>query len=53
VVTACIPCNQRKGGRIPDEAGMRLLARPVVPRYAAVVLLGKMQGHEVWRRYMY
>ena len=53
VVTACIPCNQRKGGRVPDEAGMRLLARPVVPRYAAVVLLGKMQGHEVWRRYMY
>jgi len=32
---------------------MRLLARPGAPRYAAVVLLGKMQGHEVWRKYVY
>lgn len=53
VVAACIPCNQRKGDRRPEESGMRLLARPSVPRYAAVVLLGKMQGHEVWRKYVY
>lgn len=53
VVAACIPCNQRKGDRTPQEAGMSLLARPTAPRYAAVVLLGKMQTHEVWRKYMY
>jgi 5-methylcytosine-specific restriction endonuclease McrA len=53
VVSACIPCNQRKGGRIPREAGMTLLSRPTRPRYAAVVLLGKMRGHEVWRKYIY
>jgi 5-methylcytosine-specific restriction endonuclease McrA len=53
VVAACIPCNQRKGGRLPEEAGMRLLARPAAPRYAAVVLLGKMHGHEVWRKYVH
>jgi 5-methylcytosine-specific restriction endonuclease McrA len=53
VVSACIPCNQRKGGRIPREAGMTLLSRPTRPRYAAVVLLGKMRGHEVWRKYVY
>jgi 5-methylcytosine-specific restriction endonuclease McrA len=53
VVTACIPCNQRKRDRGLQEAGMRLLARPGAPRYAAVVLLGKMQGHEVWRKYVY
>jgi len=51
VVAACIPCNQRKGDRRPEESGMTLLARPAAPRYAAVVLLGKMQGHEVWRKY--
>jgi 5-methylcytosine-specific restriction endonuclease McrA len=53
VVTACIPCNQRKGGKTLREAGMTLLLRPGRPRYAAVVLLGKMQGHEVWRKYIY
>jgi 5-methylcytosine-specific restriction endonuclease McrA len=53
VVTACIPCNQRKGDRTLQEARMRLLRRPTRPRYAAVVLLGKMRGHEVWRKYIY
>ena len=53
VVAACIPCNQRKGDRRPEEAGMNLRERPAAPRYAAVVLLGKMRGHEVWRKYVY
>ena len=53
VVAACIPCNQRKRDRRPEEAGMTLLERPSAPRYAAVVLLGKMQGHDVWRKYVY
>jgi len=33
VVCSCIPCNLRKGGRTPDEAGMRLLRAPVRPRW--------------------
>lgn len=53
VVTACMPCNQRKGQKTPEEAGMRLLASPQRPRYAALVLLGRAQVHEVWRKYMY
>lgn len=31
VVIACTGCNQRKGGRTPAEAGMRLRAVPVRP----------------------
>lgn len=31
VVSACIPCNSRKAGRTPDEAGMKLIRRPFVP----------------------
>jgi 5-methylcytosine-specific restriction endonuclease McrA len=31
IVAACLPCNQRKGGRTPSEAGMRLLAEPTNP----------------------
>ncbi|MCB0411835.1 MAG: HNH endonuclease [Bdellovibrionales bacterium] len=33
VVTACSPCNNRKGGRSPLEAGMPLLSRPHSPRW--------------------
>ena len=32
VVICCVPCNQRKGGRTPEEAGMQLRAVPVKPR---------------------
>ncbi len=52
VVTACIPCNQRKGDRTPQEAGMRLLAIPEKPRYAALVLLGRAGHHDTWRKYI-
>ena len=32
VVAACIPCNHRKAGRTPNEAGMKLLNAPRTPR---------------------
>ena len=32
IVTACVPCNQKKGGRTPDQAGMKLRATPVKPK---------------------
>jgi len=33
VVCSCVPCNLRKGGRTPEEAGMRLLKVPVRPKW--------------------
>jgi 5-methylcytosine-specific restriction endonuclease McrA len=33
VVCSCVRCNLRKGGRTPDEAGMRLLRAPSRPRW--------------------
>ena len=32
IVTACIGCNQRKGGRTPEQAGMKLRSSPVKPK---------------------
>ncbi len=32
VVSACVPCNRRKAGRTPQEAGMRLIRQPSKPR---------------------
>lgn len=37
VVTSCSPCNNRKGGRLPEEAGMRLLTQPREPNYVHLV----------------
>lgn len=37
VVTACSPCNNRKGDRLPEEAGMTLRSTPREPNYVHLV----------------
>jgi 5-methylcytosine-specific restriction endonuclease McrA len=32
LVACCLACNQKKGGRTPEQAGMRLKAHPKGPR---------------------
>ncbi len=32
VVICCVPCNQKKGGRTPEQAKMHLLSVPVKPK---------------------
>ena len=32
IVIACVPCNQKKGGRTPEQAKMHLRVRPVRPK---------------------
>ncbi len=31
VVSACVPCNRRKAGKTPSEAGMKLISKPARP----------------------
>lgn len=52
LVTACRSCNQRKGNRTPEEAGMPLRAAPRAPSFS---LLSQQPGgvwFEVWRKYL-
>lgn len=44
LVCACVRCNARKGGRTPDQAGMKLIARPRRPRRNPLIAL--RLGHE-------
>ncbi len=37
VVTSCSPCNNQKGGRLPEEAGLTLLREPGEPNYVHLV----------------
>jgi 5-methylcytosine-specific restriction endonuclease McrA len=37
VVTSCSTCNNRKGGKLPREAGLRLLSEPTEPNYVHLV----------------
>lgn len=47
---ACAPCNQRKGDRAPDEAGMALLWEPKTPRVDYLVASGQVP--EAWKIYL-
>ena len=55
IVTCCITCNRRKGGRTPAEAGMRLMRHPRRPDSAPAVRLtiGVRNAPESWRDYLY
>jgi len=37
IVTACYPCNERKGNRTPVQARMRLRRKPVKPKSLPIV----------------
>ena len=51
IVTACKPCNQRKGGRTPAQAQMHLIRRPKQPAWLPSVTLsvGITQAQERWK----
>lgn len=54
IVTSCYPCNSRKAGRTPSEAGMRLKREPFRPRSLPmsppIMVVDKMP--ESWSFYM-
>ena len=39
IVCSCLGCNSRKGGRTPDQAGMRLLKTPKRPSHSPALIL--------------
>ena len=53
VVSACIPCNTRKAGRTPQEAGVKLIRQPFAPRVTGYyVPYEYIQSHNEWRRFL-
>jgi 5-methylcytosine-specific restriction endonuclease McrA len=53
LVCACVRCNARKGGRTPQQAGMRLIQKPVRPKRNP--LISVRLGHtkyETWKAFL-
>src|SRR5688500_15298470 len=56
IVTCCIDCNRRKGGRTPEQAGMRLLRHPRRPDRLPGVLtitINVSSAPDAWRDFLY
>jgi 5-methylcytosine-specific restriction endonuclease McrA len=52
LVTACAPCNRRKGGRRPEEAAMRLGRPPAAPRYVVLAFVEGGGRNDAWLKYL-
>jgi len=54
IVTACKPCNQRKGGRTPAQANMNLIKRPKRPKWlpSTTLQVGATITPERWKIYL-
>ena len=55
IVTCCVDCNRKKGGRTPAEASMRLIRKPARPSWvpALRITIGFHNVPETWRDYLY
>jgi 5-methylcytosine-specific restriction endonuclease McrA len=53
LVAACTKCNNRKGDRTPDEAGMKLLVKPFAPNHILFIKNSVNQLDENWKKYLY
>lgn len=55
LVACCLRCNNRKGDRLPHEASMRLLRKPVpFSLHTSRTLMRQMgQQQENWRKYLF
>ena len=54
VVSACVPCNRRKAGRTPREAGMKLIRRPFQPRVTSLFYIPAHYPYtrSEWQKYL-
>lgn len=53
LVCACDRCNNRKGDRTPEQAGMKLLREPIRPNPLTFMRQLTRRGDEVWRKYLF
>jgi 5-methylcytosine-specific restriction endonuclease McrA len=55
LVCCCTRCNNKKGNRTPEQAGMRLRKQPFRPKFIPYISYSKFlsaAGNPVWRPYL-
>lgn len=55
IVTACVPCNLKKGSRLPQEAGMRLtvpVSRPKMRQGATLLARFPVAMRRSWQKFI-
>ena len=53
LVCCCVACNARKGGRLPAEAGLKLVRKPYKPRRSPLIRLTiRDERYKSWRHFV-
>lgn len=53
VVTSCVNCNRRKGGRTPKQARMKLRSKPKRPRWTPLMnLVSSNMRYKEWKPFL-
>ncbi len=53
LVCCCVACNMRKGGRLPEEAGLRLIRKPYKPKRSPLIRLTiRDHRYRSWRHFV-
>ena len=53
IVCSCTKCNARKGGRLPEEAGLKLIRRARKPRRSPIIRLKLRSGkYSTWKHFL-
>lgn len=53
IVCACTGCNKKKGGRTPEQAGMKLIRQPVKPKHSPVLSLKlRSEKYHSWKQFL-
>jgi 5-methylcytosine-specific restriction endonuclease McrA len=53
LVTSCIECNNKKGNKTPEEAGMVLLSKPKKPNSILFIKANLPENHNNWKNYLF
>jgi len=53
LVCACFRCNNKKGDRTPEEAGMKLRRKPRKPSYFTLLFATRKIPDERWKEFLF
>jgi 5-methylcytosine-specific restriction endonuclease McrA len=55
IVTCCLPCNKRKGGKTPQQARMHLIRKPRKPAWHPMLMITMSipRTPDTWRDYLF
>ncbi len=53
LVAACLPCNNKKGDRTPEEANLKLKIRPYKPNHITFISNNAGRMEEAWKPFLF